>query len=70
MNLNDPTNLLVAGIYYLGAGVLSLFSIFGVYLLMRYGKSTLLSFTVSVFYIFIFLSILGSSYQSLQTLLQ
>jgi hypothetical protein len=70
MNLSDPANLLIAGIYYIIAGILTLFSIFGVYVLIRYGKSTLLAFSVSVFYSFIFLAILGSSYATLQTILQ
>jgi hypothetical protein len=70
MNLSDPANLLIAGIYFVAAGILTFFSIFGVYVLIRYGKSTLLSFTVSVFYTFVFISILGSSYQTLQTILQ
>ena len=70
MNLSDPSNLIIAAIYYIAAGILSIFSIFGVYLLIRYGKSTLLAFSVCVFYIFIYLSILGSSYAALQALLQ
>lgn len=70
MNLSEPLNLLIASIYYIIVGILSLFSIFGVYVLIRYGKSTLLSFSISVFYAFIFLSILGTSYQTLQSILQ
>lgn len=66
----DPTNLLIAGIYYVLAGLLTLFSVFGVYILIRYGKSTLLVFSVSVFYIFIYLSILSVSYQAMQALIQ
>jgi len=70
MNLSDPANLLIASIYYVLTGIMSFFSIFAVYILMRYGRSTLLAFSVSVFYIFIFLSVLGTSHQALQTLLQ
>jgi 4-amino-4-deoxy-L-arabinose transferase-like glycosyltransferase len=70
MNLSDPTNLLIAGTYYVITGFLIFFSIFGVYILIRYGKSSLLAFSVSVFYVFIFLVILSGSYQTLQALLQ
>jgi len=70
MNLSDPANLLIAGIYYVIVGIMSFFSIFAVYILMRYGRSTLLAFAFSIFYIFIFVSLLGNSYQALQTLLQ
>ncbi|MDE2311556.1 MAG: hypothetical protein KGJ93_00495 [Patescibacteria group bacterium] len=70
MNLSDPNNLLIAGVYYVITGGLVLFSLFGIYVLLRYGKSTLLAFAVSVFYAFIFLAILSQSYQSLVALLQ
>lgn len=70
MNLSDPANLVLAGIYFVITGIMTFFSIFGVYILMRYGRSTLFAFGLSVFYVFIYISILGSSYNSLQTLLQ
>lgn len=70
MNLSDPINLIIAVVYYIFAGVLTFFSIFAVYIFIRYGKSILLAFCVSVFYVFIFLIILNNSYQTLQTLLQ
>lgn len=70
MNLSNPTNLLIAGVYYILVAVLSFFSIFGVYILIRYGKSTPLAFTVAIVYSFIFLKILAESYQSLNSLLQ
>ena len=70
MNLSTPGNMLIAGVYFVLTAIMSLFSIFGVYILIRYGKSTLLAFSVSVFYAFIFLTILGASYQALLALLQ
>ena len=63
-------NLLISGIYYVITGMLALFSLFGVYVLMRYAKSTLLAFSVCIFYAFIFLTILNNSYLTLQSLLQ
>ena len=70
MTPTDPSLLLIAGVYYVIVGILTIFSIFGVYILIRYGKSTLFAFGVSVFYIFIFLSILATSYSALQAILQ
>ena len=69
MNLSSPANLLIAGIYYVLVGILSFFSVFGVYILIRYGKSTPLAFAVSLLYAFFFLQILSASYQTLQGLL-
>ena len=68
MDLSNPANLLIAGVYYLITGVLVLFSAFAVYILMRYGKSVLLSLAVSLFYGFFFLTILASSYHTLNNL--
>ena len=39
MNLSSPQNLLIAALYYALVGLLTFFSIFGVYVLIRYGKS-------------------------------
>ena len=69
MNLSNPANLLIAGIYYVIVAGLSFFSLFGVYILIRYGKSTPLSLTIAVVYSFFFLKILAESYQSLGTIL-
>lgn len=69
MDLSNPANLLIAGIYYLLVGVLSFFSIFAVYVLIRYGKSTLLTLLVSLLYTFFFLKILAESYSSLNAIL-
>jgi len=69
MNLSNPTNLLIAGVYFILVAGLSLFSIFGVYILMRYGRSTPLAFTISVVYAFFFLKILAESYQTISLLL-
>lgn len=68
MDLSNPTSLLIAGAYYLITGILTFFSLFGVYILMRYGKSTLLALFVSLFYSLFFLTILAHSYQALQSL--
>ena len=69
MNLSNPANLLIAGIYYVLVIFLSFFSIFGVYILVRYGKSTPLAFSIAVVYAFFFLKILAESYHTLSSLL-
>ncbi len=69
MNLSNSTNLLIASIYYILVGLLALFSVFGVYILIRYGKSIPLAVTASVIYAFLFLTILAQSYQTLRGLL-
>jgi hypothetical protein len=69
MDLSTPANLLIAGIYYVLAGGLTLFSIFGVYVLVRYGKSSLLSLVIAMLYAFVYLRILTESYATLKILL-
>lgn len=70
MNLSSPANLLIAGIYFFVAAVLIFFSLFGVYILIRYGQSRVVAVTASVLYGFIFLSILSGSYETLLAVLQ
>ena len=69
MNLSNPVNLLIAGIYFVIVGFLCFFSIFGVYILIRYGKSTPMVLIISLIYSFIFLKILTETYQTLNSLL-
>jgi len=69
MNLSNPANLLIFGVYLVLVGGLGIFSLFGVYTLVRYGRSTPLVFTIAIVYAFFFLKILAESYQTLSTLL-
>jgi len=69
MDLSNPGNLIIAGVYFILVFFLSLFSVFGVYILIRYGKSVPLALAVSVVYAVFFLKILNDSYQTLHTLL-
>ena len=61
MNLSNPTNLLIAGLYYILVGLVTLFSLFGVYILIRYGRSLPLAFAISVVYALFFLKILAET---------
>ena len=65
----NPSNLLIAGIYYILVFFLSLFSVFGVYILIRYGKSKPFSLTLAIVYSIFFLAILAQSYGTLQSML-
>jgi len=69
MNLSDPSNLLIAGIYLVFVVLLTFFSLFGVYILVRYGKSPIVSVTISIIYALFFLTILSQSYTHLSALL-
>jgi hypothetical protein len=69
MDISNPANLLIAGIYYVLVILLSFFSIFGLYILIRYGKSTPFALTVAIVYSLFFLKILSESYQTLNGLL-
>ena len=69
MNLSNPTNLIIAGLYLVLVGFLAFFSIFGVFILVRYGKSVPFCLVVSLLFAFVFLQILNQSFQTLKTLL-
>ena len=64
-----PNEILISGIYYFLVAVLSLFSIFGVYILILYGKSRGLALTIAIVYALFFIKILAESYQTLHSLL-
>ena len=69
MDFSNPNNLLIAAVYFLLVSVLAFFSLFGVYILIRYGRSTPLALAVSVTYGVIFIKILASTYLLLSSLL-
>jgi hypothetical protein len=69
MNLSSPANLLIAGIYWVIVGIMALFSLFGVYVLLRYGANQIFSLVLSIIYGFFFLTLLFQSYQLLTALL-
>lgn len=58
-------NLLIAGVYYTLVACISFFSIFGVYILIRYGRSTPVALTIAIVYSVFFLKLLMSSYLTL-----
>ena len=66
MDYANPINLIITGIYYLSTIVLSFFSIFAVYTLVRYGQSRAFSLIVAACYSAVFLGFLGRSYLTLQ----
>lgn len=70
MNLSDPANLLIAGIYFVIVGILVFFAIFGVYVFIRYGQSRGVALLGSLIFALFFLTILNNSYSALVSLLQ
>jgi hypothetical protein len=68
MDYSNPANLLIAGVYYILSGLITFFSIFTVYVLLRYGKSRALSMTISLLYSIFFLILLQQSFSTLQSI--
>lgn len=64
MNFSDPVTLVIASFYFLISGVLTFFSIIAVYVLIRYGRNTLLTLVISLIYIFFFVKLLADSYKT------
>lgn len=68
MDTSNPLNIILAIFYYALVGGLSFFSIFSVYVLVRYAKNQALGLGVAVVYIFFFLTILSRSYSIFQSI--
>jgi hypothetical protein len=66
---STPANLLISGIFYVVVGIMGFFSLFGIYILMRYGKSVIFSLALAILYAIFFLQILAESYATLHTIL-
>jgi len=64
-----PLNLLISAVFYIVAGVIAFFSLFGVYILIRYGKSIIFAFVLSVVYALFFILLFAQSYATLHTLI-
>lgn len=58
----------IAVIYYIITAILTFFSAFAVYILLRFGKNRILSLIISIVYCLFFLEILAQSYKTLQSL--
>lgn len=69
MDLSNYPNLIIAAVYYILAGIMIFFSLFGVYVLNRYGESKMLALFVSALYIVFFMVILTQSYNTLHQIL-
>ena len=67
--MNNSTNLVVEGIYYILTALMALFSVFGIYILVRYGRTLAFALALGIIYGLFFLIILSQSYQTLKLLL-
>jgi len=63
-------NLIIAGVYYVLAVIITFFSLFGVYVLLRYGQSRAFSLVVTVIYSVLFLIILERSHLLLSNIIK
>ena len=68
MNVSDPIITIISAAYYILAGILTLFSIFSIYVLLRYARSRVLALVICLIYSGLFLTFLGQSHYLLQTL--
>ncbi len=68
MDFSNPGNLIITGIYYILTVLITFFSIFGVYVLLRYGQNRTLSFVISIVYSVFFLILLQQSHSTLQSI--
>ncbi len=57
----------LSAIYYVVIAVVTLFSLFGVYILTNYGRSRSISMAVSLAYITVFIILLATSYGTLRS---
>lgn len=67
----DPTELthtIIAIIYYILMIPLAVFSAFGIYIFIRYGKTPAFALSTSAVFIIIFLGLFTSSYHLLNSL--
>ena len=55
-------------LYYLFIGVLGILSLFGIYILVTYGRTRLVVMAVSIVYIIALLSVIGASQITLHSL--
>lgn len=68
MDNADLTHTIVAIIYYALMIPLAVFSAFGIYIFIRYGKTLAFTLITSAIYIIIFLGLFSSSYHLLNSL--
>ena len=65
MDLSSIAKLLISSVYYIIVGLLALFSAFGVYILLRYGRTIPLTVLISIIYAIFFLTAVAASYNAL-----
>lgn len=66
MDLSNTAKLIISGIYYILMGILGLFSIFGVYILLRYGRSLAITGLISILFSIFFITAFLASFASLK----
>jgi hypothetical protein len=70
MTFNQTLILIIAGLYYVIAGIFLLFSLFTVYIFLRYGRTRTITLATSIIYALFFISILSVSLATLQSVIR
>ena len=70
MSFNQSLILIIAGLYYIIAGIFLLFSLFTVYIFIRYGRSKTITLSTSIVYALFFISVLSVSLATLQSVMR
>lgn len=65
MDTSNPISLIISSLYYVIVIVLSFFSLFSVYILLRYGRNRSVSLAVCLIFALFYLTILQHSYSLL-----
>ena len=70
MTFNQTLILIIAGLYYVIAGIFLLFSLFTVYIFLRYGRTRTITLVTAIIYALFFISILSVSLATLQSVIR
>ncbi len=62
-------SIILTAAYYIILGIITLFGLFGIYLLITHGRSRLISIITSGVFIFVFLILIITSHNALSSLL-
>ncbi len=66
--LSPIANLIISSIYYILIVIMVFFSLFGIYVLIRYGEKRSLALIISLLFSIFFLGVLAQSYSTLQSI--
>jgi len=68
MNFDHIIYIVTSTIFLGVTGILFFLSLFGVYIFVRYGRTTIITIPVSIVFVVIFITIFASAFQTLNSL--